>query len=380
MIARPVAAPTFGGDTPLPPELRRWNWGAFLLNWLWAIVHKSPAGLLVFVPFFGLVMPFVLGAKGNAWAWRNGRWQSVEQFQQAQRRWLQYALIAYPALVGLFALIFFVSTALMKHSMAFELAQNQLNRDLRVAQLLGSPIELGMVQGSIATNLGDGTAEIRFPVEGPTARGEAYVSATAHGGRWTLTYLELALESGMRMPMIGTLREPENSLKTAFKAAIEPIAQVKKVAKVGTLDKPSTATTTTQAPATQAPASSSAWAQNQGWAAPPTTAPMHPVTVKRARSSVHGSLPPKAIGAAIDQQLGSLAGCFSQIAPGTLRHTQNVRLQILPSGTVQNATLAQADAVDPLITTCIEAQARQWSFPKSKGIVIVDQAFSVTQS
>ena len=33
------------------------------------------------------VMPFVLGAKGSRWAWRNGRWDSVEHFKRVQRLW-----------------------------------------------------------------------------------------------------------------------------------------------------------------------------------------------------------------------------------------------------------------------------------------------------
>jgi DNA-binding FadR family transcriptional regulator len=109
---------------------------------------------------------------------------------------------------------------------------------------------------------------------------------------------------------------------------------------------------------------------------------MHPVTLKRAHSSIHGSLTQKVVGAAVDQQLSSLAGCFSQATPGSLRHTQSVRVFISPSGAVQTALLAQSEAVDRLIKTCVEAQTRQWSFPKPKGggIVILDQSFTLTQS
>jgi hypothetical protein len=32
-------------------------------------------------------MPFVLGAKGSGWAWRNGRWDSLEHFKRVQRLW-----------------------------------------------------------------------------------------------------------------------------------------------------------------------------------------------------------------------------------------------------------------------------------------------------
>jgi hypothetical protein len=71
----------------IPPELDRWNWGAFLLNWIWGVGNNTYIALLTFVPFVGIVMPFVLGAKGSRWAWRNGRWDNVEHFKRVQRLW-----------------------------------------------------------------------------------------------------------------------------------------------------------------------------------------------------------------------------------------------------------------------------------------------------
>ena len=71
----------------IPPELDRWNWGAFLLNWIWGVGNNTYIALLTFVPFVGIVMPFVLGAKGSRWAWRNGRWDNVEHFKRIQRLW-----------------------------------------------------------------------------------------------------------------------------------------------------------------------------------------------------------------------------------------------------------------------------------------------------
>jgi hypothetical protein len=32
-------------------------------------------------------MAFVLGAKGNRWAWNNRRWESAAQFKQVQKVW-----------------------------------------------------------------------------------------------------------------------------------------------------------------------------------------------------------------------------------------------------------------------------------------------------
>jgi hypothetical protein len=66
----------------IPPEISGWNWGAFLLSWIWGIGNGTPIALLTFVPIVGLVMVFVLGAKGSRWAWRNKRWDSVEHFKR----------------------------------------------------------------------------------------------------------------------------------------------------------------------------------------------------------------------------------------------------------------------------------------------------------
>ena len=70
---------------PIPPEIDRWNWGAFLLNWIWGVGNNTFIALLTLVPVVGFVMLFVLGAKGSRWAWRNGRWDSVEHFKRVQR-------------------------------------------------------------------------------------------------------------------------------------------------------------------------------------------------------------------------------------------------------------------------------------------------------
>jgi hypothetical protein len=48
------------------------------------VVTRALAYLCSFVI---LVMLFVFVWKGNAWAWRNKRWDSVEHFKRVQHRW-----------------------------------------------------------------------------------------------------------------------------------------------------------------------------------------------------------------------------------------------------------------------------------------------------
>ena len=76
-----------GKYSSVPSEIQTWNWGAFFLNVLWGLFNRTYIALLCVIPVFGVLMAFVLGFKGNEWAWQNKRWKSVEQFQHEQKIW-----------------------------------------------------------------------------------------------------------------------------------------------------------------------------------------------------------------------------------------------------------------------------------------------------
>ena len=76
----------------LPAELQGVNFGAFFLNWIWAVAHNYWLGLLCLVPCVGTVMAFVLLFKGNEFAWQNRRWDSIEQFREVQRKWMLWGI------------------------------------------------------------------------------------------------------------------------------------------------------------------------------------------------------------------------------------------------------------------------------------------------
>jgi hypothetical protein len=71
----------------LPAEIRGWSWGAFLMNWVWGLFNHTYIALLICVPVVNLVILVLLGLKGNEWAWRNKRWDSVAHFKSVQRKW-----------------------------------------------------------------------------------------------------------------------------------------------------------------------------------------------------------------------------------------------------------------------------------------------------
>ncbi len=80
-------------STEIPEEIRGWNWGAFLLTWIWGIGNQVWISFLMFVPFVNFVMWFILGAKGNEWAWKNKNWDSIEHFKRTQRTWAKWGII-----------------------------------------------------------------------------------------------------------------------------------------------------------------------------------------------------------------------------------------------------------------------------------------------
>lgn len=84
-----------GKDAIIPDEIRGWSWGGFCLNWFWGIFNNTWIGLLVFIPYFGFIVCFVLGFKGRELAWRNKRWESVEHFNSVQRKWSIASLLFY---------------------------------------------------------------------------------------------------------------------------------------------------------------------------------------------------------------------------------------------------------------------------------------------
>lgn len=77
----------FDALVPVPDEIRGWNWGAFLLAPFWFMSNRVWIGTLAWVPLVGFWMAIALGAKGNEWAWKSRKWESIEQFQIYQKRW-----------------------------------------------------------------------------------------------------------------------------------------------------------------------------------------------------------------------------------------------------------------------------------------------------
>lgn len=76
-----------GDASIVPPEVKRWSWGAFGLSIFWGLYHRVWFSLLGLIPLVGIGVMIYLGIKGNELAWRRNRWKSVEDFHRSQLKW-----------------------------------------------------------------------------------------------------------------------------------------------------------------------------------------------------------------------------------------------------------------------------------------------------
>jgi cation transporter-like permease len=187
--ARPPALPN-----DIPEDINRWNWGAFLLNWIWGIGNNTFIALLTLIPLFGLVMPFVLGAKGSAWAWRNGRWDSVAHFKRVQRLWAIWGVVIWLGGIVLFGGIFGGVFYALKSSEAYQLGASRLQTNAAAVSALGAPISTGMPSGKISFNGESGEAALQFSASGSKASGRVTLEAVKKNGVWSLTALKLKVD------------------------------------------------------------------------------------------------------------------------------------------------------------------------------------------
>ena len=173
-------------DVPaLPDEIRGWNWGAFLLNWIWGLGNNTFIALLMFVPVVNLVMPFVLGAKGNAWAWQNAKWENVDHFRRTQRIWTWAGLGVWAGLVTFFFVILWGIISFMHDSEPYRHSLAMVRDNPRVEQALGTPIEPGfLVNGKIDYDGNTGFAELNYDISGPKGGATVYLDAEQEHGRW----------------------------------------------------------------------------------------------------------------------------------------------------------------------------------------------------
>jgi len=90
----------------IPKELKDFNWGAFLLTFIWGIKFKAWVTFLVIplvwfqFPFglnwlFLIILQFYCGIKGNEWAYQVDWWKTPADFRRTQTRWAIAAVLVH---------------------------------------------------------------------------------------------------------------------------------------------------------------------------------------------------------------------------------------------------------------------------------------------
>ena len=102
-----------GESATVPEEVKGWSWAGFGLTWIWGVFNGVLISLLVLIPFpfFSLAWAIVLGVKGNEWAWRNKKWDSVEHFKNTQRPWNIAGIVLFA--ISMVALIIIIPVVLV---------------------------------------------------------------------------------------------------------------------------------------------------------------------------------------------------------------------------------------------------------------------------
>lgn len=198
-------------NTPatIPPELDRWNWGAFFLNWIWGIGNSTLIALLALIPGVNFIVMIVLGMRGSRWAWRNRYWRDAEHFRRTQRKWAIAGLAIWIVVIGGFAGLFASIVPMMKGSEAYQMSMQLIQSDAKVREALGDDVKAGFwVWGNISVSAGGtGKADLSIPLSGSTGAGSAYAQAVKTGGKWELLLLVMRAE-GNDVPIV--LRNTRN--------------------------------------------------------------------------------------------------------------------------------------------------------------------------
>jgi|GEM_PF-4626364 len=191
---------------PLNPDREQpasgWNWGGFFLPLIWGICHRCWIAWLVFIPILGpLVVPFILGFKGNDWAWNNKSWESAAEFNRVQKKWAKVGLIL---VIIKIAIVVAWNSGFLSKQLRFQLPHFKklsisaphleksvlaevllsLKKDTDLLKEMGEPLKTGKVlrlRRGNESNLKE-LFDIELEISGSIKKGSAFVEAEVDTG------------------------------------------------------------------------------------------------------------------------------------------------------------------------------------------------------
>ena len=193
----------YNQPTEIPRELDKWSWGAFFLNWIWGLGNGTYIALLMWVPLVNIIMIIILGARGNAWAWKNRPWRDVDHFKRVQKAWALWGLASWVLVIGGFVALFFSIFGILKSSEPYQAALAAVRADTAVVEMLGDNIKDGpLPSGSLSTNLTGGTAQFVFTVEGSRNSATVTTRSVRENGIWQMRYLAVTPKGGETIVLV----------------------------------------------------------------------------------------------------------------------------------------------------------------------------------
>ncbi len=198
-----------GKNALIPEEIKKWNWGAFLLNWIWGLRNNTYIALLMFVPILNFIIPFYLGFKGNELAWRNKKWESLEEFIKIQKKWAMWGIIIIILLLVINIAIFTIAASKVNFFETVKVANYISKEALDVVQaneeavnLFGEPIknELGR-EGKFSGNEKE-ILTASQKISGPNKKGTIFLKAKKIQDKYEIYFLEVRSDDGEKLVIL----------------------------------------------------------------------------------------------------------------------------------------------------------------------------------
>jgi hypothetical protein len=202
-MEKTATQPSQGQNTTTDPniaKLGRWNWGAFLLNFIWGIGNNVPRALFCFIPIFGFIWMFVLGFKGNEWAYKGGHWHNLAHFKRTQRKWAIAGVISWLSIAGIIYLVFHILIHMFINSAISQQSFTLIQKNAQVQTALGMPITRAdsVTKGEIST----ASSHIIYSVTGSKNQGSVRADGIKNNDSWVMTYLAVTPNDGQKIVLI----------------------------------------------------------------------------------------------------------------------------------------------------------------------------------
>lgn len=202
--------------TSTTPNLKRWNWGAFFLTWVWGIGNRTYLGFLAFLGvvviatfkailinylpslthgflfpalniltlLFMIAIHVLHGLFGSRWSWENKDWKSVAAFKRAQTIWGVIGFLGWIAFIAGFVAIFTAATNSKTYKESIAIAKFSPSLQLQI----GEPITVSpwTLRGGVHFAGEAGRAYYKFKAIGPNGSAVVTVMALKERGVWTI--------------------------------------------------------------------------------------------------------------------------------------------------------------------------------------------------